>query len=246
MQNKKFFDKASAFFDNMTNSPKVINSRKIQLQKFLTANMKKAADLGCGTGNDSIALSLNGLKVDGFDISNSMIKTAKINSQKYTVNTKYYNKSIDGIPSNFYNKYDIAVSLGNSIANVEKELLLPSFRKIYRILKHNSIFIMQILNFDAIKKANQRIINITKNSPDIFVRFYDSFAFPMNFNILRFDENNMKNFELLTTVLYPYDKDMLISNLRKAGFTKVSAYSDLDKNKFLKYKSKDLVLVAEK
>jgi hypothetical protein len=69
---------------------------------------------------------------------------------------------------------------------------------------------------------------------------------PMNFNILRFDESNPKDFELLTTTLFPYEKEFLITQIKKAGFKKVSVYSDLNKNKFQKFLSKDLILVAQK
>ena len=208
--------------------------------------MKTAVDLGCGTGNDSIALSLNGLAVDGFDLSGDMIKTANENASKYGVKINFYNKSIDNIPVIFHDKYDFAVSLGNSIANVEKKYLLKSFKKIFDILKPGSLFIIQILNFHALKKTNNRIVNITKNPPNVYVRFYDSFSMPMNFNILRFDESNPKDFELLTTTLFPYEKEFLITQIKKAGFKKVSVYSDLNKNKFQKFLSKDLILVAQK
>jgi SAM-dependent methyltransferase len=230
----------------MTNSPKVIENRKSLLKNFITGNVKSAVDLGCGTGNDSIALSMNGLNVDGFDNSAYMIKVAKLNSEKYNKKINFYIKSIDNIPSKFHNKYDFAVSLGNSIANVNIDLLLPSLRKVFNILKSGSTFVMQILNFPAIKKANNRIVNITKNPPNVYVRFYDSFSMPMNFNILRFDENNPKDFELLTTKLFPYEKEFLVKQLAKAGFKKVSVYSDLNKNKYQRYILKDLVLVAEK
>jgi ubiquinone/menaquinone biosynthesis C-methylase UbiE len=216
------------------------------LKNFITEEMKTAVDLGCGTGNDSIALSLNGLAVDGFDLSGDMIKTANENASKYGVKINFYNKSIDNIPVIFHDKYDFAVSLGNSIANVEKKYLLKSFKKIFDILKPGSLFIIQILNFHALKKTNNRIVNITKNPPNVYVRFYDSFSMPMNFNILRFDESNPKDFELLTTTLFPYEKEFLITQIKKAGFKKVSVYSDLNKNKFQKFLSKDLILVAQK
>lgn len=246
MKNKNFFDKVSVFFDNMTNSLKVINNRKILLKNFISENVSNAVDLGCGTGNDSIALSLNGLEVDGFDISRDMIKQAKINAKQYNVKINFYNKRIDKIPITFHNKYELAVSLGNSIANVEKNLLMPSFKKVYNLLKPRSKFIIQILNFTAIQKANNRIVNITKNSPNVYVRFYDFFSLPMNFNILRFNENDTNDFELLTTTLYPYNKEYLIMQLKKAGFKKISSYSDLNKNKFDKLNSKDLIIITEK
>jgi SAM-dependent methyltransferase len=246
MKVKKFFDDASDFFDNMTDASKVISMRKELLRKFITPKMKEAVDLGCGTGNDSISLGLNGLDVTGFDISEKMIEKAKINSKKYNLDLKFFNYSIDKIPVKFYNRFDLAVSLGNSIALVEEKKLKLSIEKIYKLLKKDGIFILQILNYTAIEKAGSRIVNITQNPPNVYVRFYDLFTMPLNFNILRFDKDNPKDFELLTTKLFPYDKDYLSAILKKTGFKNVKAYSSLNKERFDKYISKDLILIAYK
>ena len=246
MNTKKFFDNVSDFFDNMTDASKVISVRKELLKKFLTPGIKSAVDLGCGTGNDSISLGLNGLVVTGFDVSKKMTEKARINSKKFNLNLKFFNYSLDKIPSKFNNKFDFAVSLGNSLALVEKNKIKKSVERIFGILKNEGAFVLQILNYTAIKKADSRIVNITQNPPNVYVRFYDLFTMPLNFNILRFNRDNPKDYELLTTKLYPYDKEYLFSVLRKTGFKNIKAYSTLNKDKFEKNKSKDLILVAYK
>jgi|WetSurMetagenome_2_1015567.scaffolds.fasta_scaffold18897_3 SAM-dependent methyltransferase len=246
MKVQNFFDNASDFFDNMTDAAKVISTRKELLKKFLTPGIKTAVDLGCGTGSDSISLGLNGTDVTGFDISGKMIEKAKTNSKKFNLDSKFFRYSIDKIPVKFDNKFDLAVSLGNSLALVEEKKIIKSVERIYKILKHEGIFILQILNYTAIKKADKRIVNITQNPPNVYVRFYDFFMMPLNFNILRFNRDNPNDFELLTTKLFPYDKNYLCSILKNTGFKKIKIYSALNKERFNKFKSKDLIIVAYK
>lgn len=246
MKVKNFFDTVSGFYDEMINPDKVIASRKDLLKKLIFQGAKTAVDLGCGTGMDSISLGLNGLDVTGFDISENMIIKARINSKKYKLNTKLYKYPLDKIPVKFNNSFDIAVSLGNSMALIEQKKIFKSIERIYKMLKKNGQLVIQILNYTAIKKNNKRIVNITNSNNDVFVRFYDLFTTPINFNILRFDKNNVKDFELITTKLNPYDKNLMISMLKKTGFKNTKVYSSLNKEKFDIKKSKDLIIIAYK
>lgn len=246
MKTEYFFDNVSDFFDDMTNAPDVISKRRILLKEFLSTDSKTAADLGCGTGNDSISLGLNGLDVTGFDISGKMIERAGINSKKYNLDLKFFRYSIDKIPEKFNGKFDIAVSLGNSLALVEEKKIKKTIKRIYSVLKNKSVFILQILNYAAIKKENKRIVNISQTSENAYVRFYDLFKMPLNFNILRFDKNNPKDFELLTTQLFPYDKNYLEELLQNTGFKNIKSYSSLSKENFSRNKSKDLIIIAYK
>ena len=246
MKVKNFFNNVSDFFDNMTDAKKIISMRSELLKKFIPGNALTAADLGCGTGSDSISLALNGLTVTGFDISEKMIEKAKINVANSGFDSNFFNYSIDKIPRNFNMSFDLAVSLGNSMALVEENLIQKSLKRIFDILKPNGIFIMQILNYSVIEKSKNRIVNINENPPNMYVRFYDVFGMPMNFNILRFNKNNPKDFELLTTKLYPYEKIYLLKAIKQIGFKKAEVFSGLNKEKYIKHKSKDLVIIAYK
>ncbi len=70
---ESFYNAISSFYDDMIDFNKSLEKRKLILQKFIKDDYKTAADLGCGSGLDSIALSSLGLKVTPFDPFEKMI-----------------------------------------------------------------------------------------------------------------------------------------------------------------------------
>lgn len=246
MDNFKFFNFTSEFYDKMIKPEEVIKRKTAFYKKILTPEMTTAADIGCGTGSDSIALALNGLKVIGFDHASEMVVKAKRNSEKYGLNILFSVNAAEKIPVKYFGKYDIAVSMGNAIANVPPEKLDRAFKNIYNLLKPRGVFLMQILSYRMIQKNNKRLINITKSDNNYFIRFYDIFEDKLNFNILSIDGDNLKSANLKTTVLYPYSKIFIGKALRKAGFKKFNYYSDMELNKYNERKSKDLIIKAIK
>ena len=95
--NKNFFNSVSEFYDEMIVFDKSLINRQNALKKFIKPGMKTAADIGCGTGLDSISLSKLGLKVTSFDISEEMIQHAKSNSGQRNLEIEYVNQSADKI-----------------------------------------------------------------------------------------------------------------------------------------------------
>ncbi|NJO89313.1 MAG: hypothetical protein HC831_10405, partial [Chloroflexia bacterium] len=67
LSNEKFFDAVSESYDSMISFSDSVEKKINMLKEFINAGMQSAADLGCGTGVDSIALSELGLKVTAFD-----------------------------------------------------------------------------------------------------------------------------------------------------------------------------------
>jgi len=109
-----FYDDISCFYDEMISFENTLKSRHIAIKNLITPAMKYAADLGCGSGLDSISLALAGLDVTAFDISAGMIEIAKRNSLSRGLKINYVMSSIDKISIEYHNKFDIAVSLGNT------------------------------------------------------------------------------------------------------------------------------------
>jgi SAM-dependent methyltransferase len=246
MNNREFYDFLAQNYDSMINPDKIIQSRKNELKKLLTPEIKSAADIGSGTGNDSIALSLNGLDVTGFEPSIEMIKYAAEKAEQYDLKLNFVNCLSEKIPQSYYGKFDIAVSLGNSVANIHRNVIGISFRKIFSLLKTESRFILQILNYDNIRKNDSRIVNITGDDGRIFIRFYDFGKNCIAFNVLIIDKKNYGNYELLTTGIEEYKTSELTELLRKAGFRKTDLYGSLDLSRYDKSDSKNIVIVASK
>jgi len=96
-------------------------------------------------------------------------------------------------------------------------------------------------------KLKERILSIKRVKNHTFIRFYDFFKNLINFNILILSEENKKvGYKLITTKLRPIYKDELVNIIIEAGFKGVKYYSDSEKNRFCKNKSKNLVVIVEK
>lgn len=245
MKNQIFFDQISEFYDDMINFNAAINSRRKVLAGFIESHYTKAADLGCGSGLDSISLASLGLKVFAFDQSQKMIDLARLNSKEFTNQIQFYRTDLRAakLPKS---EFDFVISLGNTLANLRFIDLKKLFNKIYNSIKDGGVFVFQILNYTAIRKSKERIIRTTQNESSIFVRFYDFHHDHLDFNILKISKSDLKRTEFFTTSLYAHKEKELKGILSKAGFKKITKYGSLGKEKFSIRRSKDFVIFALK
>jgi len=244
--NKNFFNSVSLFYDDMIGFDSSILRRIDFYKKLLNPAIKTAADLGCGTGLDSIALAKNGLKVTGFDLSPEMIKAAKKNAVKHNCKINFICSGIDKIPIKYYKKFDLAVSMGNTLANLNEVSLYKTIKKVYNILSKNGVFIIQVLNFQKIIKENNRIIKISSLPGEYVIRFYDILNRYLNFNILKFSTTDSAEHNLITTRLFVYMWKEINLMLKNAGFKNPVVYGSIALEKFNKKTSNDMVIIAEK
>lgn len=246
MRNEKFFDIVSSFYDKMINPLSSIQKKDAFFKSLLNNKLQIAADLGCGSGNDSIALAKNGLKVYAFDPSKEMIEIAKINTQSFK-NIKFIRSYIHKIPQQFNKSFHLTVSLGNTLSNISPHLLKASLQRVYDIMSDNSLFVFQILNYTFFKKHNKKIINISSDNNQYYIRYNE---YPDDnriiFNILQFEKNNPGSHSLISTTLFHYDTNNLKKYLRQLGFRHIKFYSDFSFNKYLKDISSELIGIAEK
>ncbi len=240
--NKNFYDSLSGFYDGMIDFNKAVKNRIKQFEKIVLPRMKTAADIGCGTGIDSIALTILGLKVTSLDPSAGMLKIAKNNSKKFNTKIKYLNYSADEIPKNYFEKFDLVVSLGNTFANISNRELLKSFESCTKILKKEGRFIFQILNYSKILKEKKRIVKISSNNEKYFIRFYDFQDNKIQFNILTFSKQEPDSSQIITTQIYPHTSDEIRPVLSKTGFKKMNMYSGFGGEKFHPQKSNNLII----
>lgn len=245
LTNRKFFDAVSDTYDNMISFGEAVGKKKLSLKKFINYETNCAADLGCGTGVDSIALSKLGFDVTAFDISEGMISKAKMNAEREKAEINFINKSITEIPDEHFNKFDLIVSLGNSLANLDKEQLEISASRIKNMLKTNGHVLIQILNYIPVLKNKERIINITRDDNFHFVRFYDFEEEWLRFNILKYSVLNPKDHEMISTKIYPHTYSYFLKLLEDAGLKNINLFGGLNKSSFEKDISKDLVIFAE-
>jgi ubiquinone/menaquinone biosynthesis C-methylase UbiE len=246
MPNKVFYDELAPDYDAMISFEKAIGSRKNLLKNFVTVEMNSAADIGCGSGVDSIALASLDLKVTAFDPSVEMLKAAKANSKRFNYKVSFNNHSADNITNAFDEKFDLVVSLGNTFANIPKEKFSASLKRCYEILKPDGQVLIQVLNYEKRLLEKQRIVNITEGEKGYFVRFYDFSGDELVFNVLFFVKSNPSDNKLISTNLYPHLTKDFKAGLKMAGFSKIQFYSDLKMTSFDEKQSKDLIIQAFK
>lgn len=244
--NNKFYNSASFYYDRMIDFDSALKNRKTLLSNFINSKMTSVADIGCGTGVDSISLSQLGLNVTAFDPSAEMINTARENSPRLNSPITFYNLQASKIPGSFYNKFDFILSLGNTIANISPSRLEKTFVKLFKMLKADGNILIQILNYEKILKNKERIVNITKKDNEYYIRFYDFGKKNLTFNILRFTADNPAEKELISTRVFAYKEKEIKNLLSETGFKKIETLAGLDRNIFEAKTSNDLVLLAKK
>jgi len=245
MDNKNFYDAASSFYDQMIGFEKNLEIRRTAFGK-LFPNPGSAADLGCGSGVDSIALAMNGHNVLSVDPSSKMLELAKINSEKYSQNLSFQKSTIATVPQKYGSKFNYVISLGNTFANVEGTTIYSTIQRMYDLLVDGGTCLIHILNYNLIAEQQERIVNIKPDADNYYVRFYDFISGQINFNILKFSKNDPKQYELITTRVFGYKKDLLAKTFDSVGFKELKFWSDLDGTKFNVSTSKDLYIHAVK
>jgi ubiquinone/menaquinone biosynthesis C-methylase UbiE len=219
-----------------------LTKRVILLSGFRKNNQKTAADLGCGSGIDSIALSKNNFQVTGFDISGQMIRKARLNSKREDCKIKFVQTSLLCIPNSYSGKFDLVVSLGNTLANIDELRLKKVFSNAYRMLKKNGDFLIQVVNVEMMKRLKKRILGINKDNNYTIIRFYDFEINRTMFNILRIKNSDTMDYDIYSSEIFPHNLTTLCKIAKEAGFKTNRFYGGLNKTKFRSNVSHDLVV----
>lgn len=246
LPNDAFYDELASDYDAMISYAKAIENKKAHLKKLITSEIKAEADIGCGSGVDSIALASLGLKVTAFDPSVEMLEAARANALRTDIEVGLHSYAAENIPNEFDEKFNLVVSLGNTFANISDENFNTSLKRCYDILKPNGYLLIQVLNYEKILVDKQRILNITEAADKYFIRFYDFADEHIVFNILKFSKSNLSHRELFSTEIYPHALEDFESGLKRAGFNSFQFCSNLELAPFNKSESKDLILLAKK
>ncbi|MCK9281758.1 MAG: class I SAM-dependent methyltransferase [Melioribacteraceae bacterium] len=248
MDKENFYDSISKFYDEMIDFDKALIRRKELLSGFLSHDIAKAnfywrrlyaADLGCATGIDSIALSQLGIEVTSIDISGEMIKKAKANAEKFRIKLKTAKTDLAEIAPEFDDNFDLIISSSNTPANIPFDKIQLVLDNFYRILKPAGKFIIQLLNYDKMLKEKTPTFARTKINNEEITRGYTYGEDEMKFNV----KNSSSEF---SSSIFPHRKAEMKQYLHNSGFTKLEFFGGLNKSPFDIQTSKDLVITGIK
>ena len=243
MENFQFYNSLSPNYDEMINFENSLKNKMESLQNFISPNFKTALDLGCGSGADSIALAKLGLNVDAVDHSKGMLKQALQNSKKYGADINILHSGLGELELQNH-KYDLIVSLGNTIANLDKKELDQLFDNIKNHVNPNSRIIFQLVNYANLPKTGSYILNEFDNENVSIIRKYNIFKSHIDFMILKEDKTTNEVSEIITK-LYPYSLSDFKSFAIEENF-ELKVFGSLKKDPFIQEKSKNLVIVLSK
>jgi SAM-dependent methyltransferase len=240
MKHKEFYNILANVYDDMIDFDSALK-RRIDLLSNIVRDYKTAADLGCGTGIDSIALYKLGLKTHAFDKSNKMINKAKLNASKYNADIQFFTSPLENITSP--DTFDLIISLGNTLANLNDTQLRKTLAICSSSLNEGGKIVIQILNYKLVREKIHNI-NEMENSRYHVKRYYEKSGAELLFKIKIVDKENESE-DSIETIVFPHSPKLIKQICNDEGI-KINFYGSLNLSRFDINESKDLVIIGGK
>ncbi len=206
----------------------------------------KVVDIACGTGFHAEFFAQHGASVDAIDISVEMLEYARTNHFHPLVNFSEGDMcSLSG------GLWDFAICLGNSISVLlTDDDLQRTFKSVFSSLVPKGVFVIQILNYQAManQKPRHRIENKKVGIADVvavknLVPHRDMTFLSLSFYAISGDEHESIS---ETAILKNWTRDELVSAAENAGFAVEAVYGGYDRSDFNSEKSNDVICVFRK
>ena len=208
------------------------------------SNEEKILDIGCATGNLTELLGEKTRNIVGIDLDKELLKEAK---EKHP-NLNFENMNMLKINEKFEeNSFDRVVSFGNTLVHLDsREEVEEFFQKVYKTLKFNGFFIVQIINYNRVIEKNIKNLPTINNEKVKFVRDYEydksigKVDFITELTIKEANLNIKNNIKLLALTKIEIQKF-----LGETGFRNIEFYGDFE-GRELSDNSEALIFVAQK
>ena len=208
------------------------------------SNEEKILDIGCATGNLTELLGEKTGNVVGIDLDKELLKEAK---DKHP-NLNFENMNMLEVNEKFEeNSFDRVVSFGNTLVHLDsREEVEEFFQKVYKTLKFNGFFIVQIINYNRVIEKNIKNLPTIDNEKVKFVRDYEydksigKVDFITELTIKEANLNIKNNIKLLALTKIEIQKF-----LGETGFRNIEFYGDFE-GRELSDNSEALIFVAQK
>ena len=205
---------------------------------------EKMLDIGCATGNLTELLGEKTRNIVGIDLDKELLKEAK---EKHP-NLNFENMNMLKINEKFEeNSFDRVVSFGNTLVHLDsREEVEEFFQKVYKTLKFNGFFIVQIINYNRIIEKNIKNLPTIDNEKVKFVRDYEydksigKVDFITELTIKEANLNIKNNIKLLALTKIEIQKF-----LGETGFRNIEFYGDFE-GRELSDNSEALIFVAQR
>ncbi len=219
-----FYKKLSYYYDRLFPLNKV--ELNFIINELGLKKSEKILELGCGTGEFSLALLSSGLDVIGIDLDNDMIENAKQKNKNYVDN--FYQLNMLCIQDKFKQQnFDGIICLGNTLVHLDGvEKITSTLLNIYNLLCNRGKIIIQIVNYDRILNKNITSLPTIELETVKFDRIYTPGS-KITFKTVLYDKTKCESYEN-ETELYPLKQKELNEILIQCGFKNIMWYGNFN------------------
>ncbi|MDE5766165.1 MAG: class I SAM-dependent methyltransferase [Clostridia bacterium] len=220
-----WFEYLNADCDYLTWSQYLLNRIKS------AGNYTSGLDIGCGNGYFTRALNKAGYKVDGVDISESMLSVARQKAAKEGVRCEFLCSDITKLK--VCRKVDFCTAVNDCINYVPKDKLKTAFARVYGATNSNGAFFFDISSQNKIRNIIGENL-FGEDGEDISYLWFnkqteDGVQMDLTFFIKQADGRYERREE--THIQYAHSEEEVISALREAGFARVECEGHLGGDK---------------
>ena len=243
MDNSEFYNTLSANYDDMINFKNSLINKMTSLEKFIIHDYHTALDFGCGTGIDSIALSKLGFLVDAVDHSSGMLDKAAKNAEEFGININFIQSGLGELNLND-NNYDLIVSLGNTIANIDENELRKLLNNLVDHLNESGQILIQLINYAKLPSSGSYILNEYEDDSLSIIRKYEINPNDIDFIIDRVNKTTNQNSKIVTK-LYPHSVNFF-NLFAKENNLIIKLFGNLKRESYIEDESQNLVILMSK
>ncbi len=208
---------------------------------------ERLLDAGCATGSLLLELAKGGHQVQGFDLDEEMIRSARQKALDAGIEATFQVGNLTEMsPSWPMGQFDGLICVGNTLVHLNPEAASSVFQGFGQKLEKGGRLVVQILNYDRIIDDEVDTLPPIDNAHVTFTRTYDLSPLPHHLDFhtelyVKAEDRRIEN----TVPLYPLRCHDLIQAAHASGFREVATYGSFRKDPH-SATSYACVLVAEK
>jgi len=222
----RFYDQLAELYDEMIDFDQHLNT-DLQIYQRLMERYpaEHILDAGCGTGLHSLIFTRLGARVTAIDNSAEMIARARENASRCKADVQFFQTDFLNFTDLVRGRFDAVYCMGNSFVHLPtKQDRLQVFANFYRVMKHNGILCLQILNYDKILIEKPSIISQKKRPPYQFIRKYDYQRHKIIFTL---EIRGLSEPLFLIQDIFPLKSEDLIYLAQETGFNQIDLTGSL-------------------
>jgi 2-polyprenyl-3-methyl-5-hydroxy-6-metoxy-1,4-benzoquinol methylase len=183
-------------------------------------------DVGCSDGRVALSLSKLGFDVEAIDLSEDMIRVAKVvseDNERFRVRLMDMQNVSQHYPAGHF---DGVYCIGNTLVHLESEnKILDTLKAFKSVIKEKGILMIQIIHYDYVKENQIKMLPIIENEKVRFERFYAHKGEYVKFRTELTIQETGEFYDSETTLL-ALKKERLEKLLYEAGFRSLEWYGN--------------------